>query len=102
MIIKAIEDGIIFQFVEDTMGGGFENATNWGFVIQNKTEDVKQPRWGKVLEVGPKVKHVSVGQYIFIEKLMWTTALTIENYDTKFWKTNESHVLCTSDSFPEF
>jgi hypothetical protein len=100
MIPQAIEDGILFKFVEDTLGGGFQNATNWGFVIQNKTDDPKASRWAKVTNVGPKVKYVQVGQYILIEKLMWTAGLRF--LGDLFWKTNEKYVMCVSDVPPSF
>lgn len=102
MKAKAIEDGILFTFVEETSGGAFENATDWGFVVQSKVEDPTKPRWAKVIDVGPKVKLISKGQYILVENLMWTTSLSLNENDEKFWKTNEKHVMCVSDEYPEF
>lgn len=100
MSVRPIESGILFQFVEDTQNGSFENATDWGFVIKNRVDDPKSPRWGKVLKVGPDVEYVVEGDYILIEKLMWTSNMTYEN--VKFWKTNEEHVLIVSKEKPEF
>lgn len=100
MSVRPIESGILFKFVEETQNGGFENATDWGFVIQNKVEDPKSARWGIVSKVGPDVKHVQEGDYILVDKLMWTSAMEYEN--DKFWKTNEEHVLIMSKERPNF
>lgn len=96
--LKVIEDGILFTFVEDIAGGTFDNKTNWGFTVKQKLEDVKKPRWAKALTIGPKVRDVKEGQYILIENLQWTTALTYN--DSRFWKTNESRVMAVSDECP--
>lgn len=96
--IKAIEDGIIFKFIEDIASKTFENKTDWGFIIKDKMNDVKRPRWGQALVVGPKVKHVAVGDYILIENLQWTNRLDYK--DDKFWKTNESKVIMVSKRHP--
>lgn len=96
-----IEDGILFTFEESTLSGMFENATDWGFVVKDSTQDPKTPRWGKVIATGPKVTHIAVDQYILVESLMWTTFLTLGDGD-RFWKTNEAHVMCVSDAPPSF
>ena len=96
--VQVIEDGIIFKFVEDIANKAFEKKTEWGFVVKDKTNDVKQPRWGQALVVGPKVKHVKVGDYVLIENLQWTNGLDYKN--DKFWKTNESKVMLVSEEQP--
>lgn len=96
--LSTIDDGILFKFVEDIVGGQFNNRTEWGLIIKDKIDDVKRPRWAKVLVTGPKVKYVTKGQYILIENLRWTNALEYGN--EKFWKTNESEVIMVSDDEP--
>lgn len=97
--LSTIDDGILFKFLEDISGGQFNNRTEWGLIIKDKVDDVKRPRWAKVLVTGPKVKNVSIGQYILIENLRWTNAL--EYNGEKFWKTNEREVIMTSDEEPK-
>ncbi len=97
--VKVLADGVIFVFVEDIVSKTFENKTDWGFVVQDRNNDPKHPRWGKVLTVGPDVKYVSVGNYILIESLQWTSALHYE--DQKFWKTNETRVMLVSEEAPK-
>lgn len=96
--IEVLEDGIIFKFIEKISGKRFDNATDWGFTIQDKDNDMKHPRWGIVERIGPKVKHCVVGQYVLIENLQWTNALEYDG--DKFWKTNESRVIMTSEKEP--
>lgn len=96
--VKVLEDGIIFKFLEDTSSGAFQNATNWGFIVKDRDNDVQYPRWGQALTVGRKVKYVVPGDYILIENLQWTNALHYE--EDKFWKTNESKVLLVSKDKP--
>ena len=97
--VSVLEDGIISNFVENIINKAFENKTEWGFVVNDRTNDPKQPRWGKILVVGPKVQHVKVGDYVLIENLQWTSALHYK--EEKFWKTNESRVMLVSEELPQ-
>ena len=97
--INVLEDGIIFKFLENISGQSFDNKTNWGFEIKDKTDDFKRPRWAKALRLGPKVVHVKENDYILIENLQWTAGL--EYYGDKFWKTNESRVIMVSEEPPK-
>jgi len=96
--INVLEDGIIFKFIENLSNKSFDNKTQWGFVVKDKTDDFKRPRWAVAMRLGPKVRHVKVGDYILIENLQWTTGLDYK--DDKFWKTNESRVMMVSDKEP--
>lgn len=97
--ISVIEDGVIFKFVEDITNKTFENKTDWGFIVKDRNNDMKRPRWGKVCAIGPKVTQFDVGDFVLIEHLQWTSGL---NYNgDKFWKTNESRVIMTSKSEPK-
>lgn len=96
--VAVLEDGIIFKFIEKISGKRFENATDWGFTVQDKDNDMKHPRWGRVMKIGPKVKYCVEGEYILIENLQWTSGL--EYKGDKFWKTNESRVIMTSEKEP--
>lgn len=96
--LHTLEDGILFTFYEEVVKGQFDNTTSWGFVVKDKIDDVKRPRWAKVRVIGPKVKHVKVGDYVLIESLRWTNGL--EYNDSKFWKTNESELIMVSEEPP--
>ncbi len=97
--ISVLKDGIIFKFLEEITNKAFENKTDWGFMVNDRTNDPKQPRWGEILVVGPTVEHVKVGDYVLIENLQWTSALHYKG--DKFWKTNESRVMLVSETRPK-
>lgn len=89
---------ILFQFVENTRTGSFNNTTDWGFEIKKPVEDIKAPRWAKVLVVGKDVKAVKPGQYVLVEPMMWTNAFTYEN--EKYWATAEEKLIAMSEVLP--
>jgi hypothetical protein len=89
---------ILFQFVESTRGGSFNNNTDWGFEIKKPTEDVKAPRWAEAKVIGKDVTTVKTGQYIFIEPMMWTLSFEFEG--EKYWATAEDKVIGISDIRP--
>ncbi len=95
--LKPLKDSILFKFVQTTRDGYFRNETNWGFKLAGSDYDAKA-RWGQVEVVGPDVKHVKVGDYIFIEALKWTTALEVDG--ESLWRTAEPHVLGTQTTAP--
>jgi co-chaperonin GroES (HSP10) len=74
--LKALNDTII---VTDMYFG--ERKSIGGIILRN--DDTKsvgiRPRWGKVYAVGPKVKGVSVGQYICVSHGRWTRGINIED-----------------------
>lgn len=97
--VKPINDGIIFQFLEDVASGKIFSRTESGIFIAPEASDMKKCRWGKVLAIGDSVKNVNVGDYIFIENLKWTNKLKYK--DSEFWKTNEQYVLLKTDEMPK-
>ncbi len=99
--LKAINDSILFQFVEKIIGNKFQETTSSGFIImENEDKQLKSARWGKVLSVGNNVKSedIVVDEYVLIEPLMWTTHLMFNN--EKIWRTSESKILATSTECP--
>lgn len=96
--IKVIDDGILFKFVENIAHKTFENKTASGLIIKDRDNDVKHPRWVKILVIGPKVTKLKVGDYALVDSLMWTNAL--EYGGDKFWKTNERMILMRSEELP--
>lgn len=104
--IKPINTKILFQFVEDVDCVSFKTVSNSGIVlVENQSEQVKTPRWGKVLAVGDQIENeeVSVGEYILIEPLGWTNAMSLESTQAaeKFWFTQLDKIMCVSDTLPE-
>jgi hypothetical protein len=96
--VSVLEDGILFKFIETLSNKSFDNTTDWGFVVKDKTDDFKRPRWAVAEVLGPTVKHVQVGDYILIENLQWTNGL--DYLGDKFWKTNESRVMMITQEKP--
>lgn len=80
---KIIGNKFIFQFIEDITNSSFNNKTSWGFEVKNVRDDIKTPRWGKVVKVGHTVESLNVNDYVLIEPLMWTHGFEIEG--TKYW-----------------
>lgn len=97
-MFKAASNSIIFKFVQDTDNHSFENKTDWGLVLKAPTQDAGQPRWGKVVTVGPNVESVSTDDYVLVEPLMWTNFFEIEG--SKYWRTNEEKVMLISKTEP--
>lgn len=96
--IKALKDSILFTFVQNTQDGYFRQETEWGLKISGSDYDSSKSRWGLVAVAGPDCKYVKPGDYIMIEALKWTTAVTHEG--KKYWRTAEAHVEATSDTRP--
>lgn len=99
--IEPITDGILFKFCEDVVNKNFQTKTQSGLIIKRDiSNQMSENRWGVALKVGPKVKNVKPGDYIYIEKCQWTLGLHYNNSE-KFWKTNESKVIATMDIHPD-
>jgi len=102
-MIKPLRDNVLFQFLNETETslGKFKETTSFGLEIISKDADdsAKKARWGIVTNIGPEVKEVIQGDYIFIEPLMWTDFFKHEGM--KYWKTDESKVLLISKEMPE-
>lgn len=102
--IQAIHNHIVFQFNQDgkTVTSGdnrsqaFQEKTEWGFEFHNFDESTNQPRWGKVVSVGPDVTdELQPGTEILIENLKWTNHVIHNNQ--KYWRTDDTSVLAYKD-----
>lgn len=96
MNIKPLNDGIIFQFYDDSTSTRFVNRTESGIAIAIEAKDqANVDRWGVVVDIGPQVKSVAVGEAILIESGYWTPSFEVKGH--KYWKTDEQHVICSAD-----
>lgn len=96
-MLRPLTNGVFFQFTEEASTSTFVNKTKSGILIaQGKGDQANVPRWGKVTDIGPDVKDVAVGDYVLVDAGKWTVNFEIEGVRT--WKTDETHILLTSDS----
>ena len=96
MNLQPVNDGIIFQFFDDSTSDRFVNKTNTGLAIAiSATDQSNKDRWAKVISVGPDVTQVNVNEWILVESGYWTTSFILNGI--KHWKTDESHVLLSSE-----
>jgi co-chaperonin GroES (HSP10) len=98
MDISPLNADILFQFIDDLTGEALTTKTKSGLALAKDYtySEQKDPRWAKVMAVGPKVKDDGIinGEYILIEPLMWTVG--VQYKDQMVWKTDESKIMATS------
>lgn len=100
MKLQPFDNGVFFQFLEDTTNTKFANKSAGGlFISLDSTVQANVPRWGKVTHVGPKVRDVTLGEYILIEAGMWTQSFEVHE-GHKLWKTDEEKVLLATFDRP--
>jgi len=94
--IIAVNNHVIFQFVEKAISGRFVNEAHSGLLISSEdTYQTHMPRWGKVTHVGEDVTDVKVDDFIMIEPGKWTTGFIVNG--EKFWKTDETVIMARAD-----
>ena len=96
MKIKAIHNGILFQFIDKvTTKGEFEEQASAGGIIimGNFDKSASYPRSGRVINAGPDCSEIlkKPGCEVLIENLRWTPGVKCEN--EMVWKTDEEQVL---------
>lgn len=99
MKLRILGNKIIFKFVQEVTNGKFTANTDWGFQLKTHNDDAKYARWGEVIDLGPEVTDVKVGEFVLIEPLMWTTHMEIDN--VKVWGTNRDKIVAVSKSEPK-
>lgn len=99
MTLRALNNTILFQFVTETSGsqGRFSDRTSSGiFIARTSDSTQKIARWGKVTHIGPDVVGINVGEFVYIEPLMWSFGTEVDG--VKLWKTDDTKVIAvTSD-----
>lgn len=99
-MLQPLGNAIFFIFEDDTTSTKFVNKAASGILIAAGAGDQSNiPRWGTVIDVGPEVDQVKAGDYILIEPGKWTQGFQDDHMTLglRLWKTDENHVLCTSD-----
>jgi co-chaperonin GroES (HSP10) len=94
MQLHPLKNNIMFRFLDDTGGakGKFtDRKTPSGIIIPQHDNQQKQPRWGEVLAVGPEVDGINIGDFIYIETLMWSYGTEVDG--VKMWKTDDTKVI---------
>jgi co-chaperonin GroES (HSP10) len=90
--IDPVHNQILFQFVEDTTRGKFNEKSNGGILlVEDSSKQVEHCRWGTVVSTGPNVKDVVEGEVILINALMWTNGFRMT--DTDYWITSEPEII---------
>jgi hypothetical protein len=97
MAFQPIENGIFFEFVEDSSSGKFINQAASGILLNlNSTTQANIARWGKPVRLGPDVADITLDDYILVESAKWTTGFKLEN-GRQTWKTDQEAILAVSD-----
>lgn len=99
MQIEAVNNNVIFQFIDETLSSKFVNTTKSGILIPLDNTQSQIPRWGRVTHVGPDVTDIEVDDFILIEKGKWTQGFYVN--DVRYWKTDNREVLATSNETPD-
>ena len=91
MHIRAIDNSIIFKFVDAISNKSFDNKTPWGFIIKNAVFDMKTPRWGEIIATGPDVDEcLKNAKYILIQQLRWTNG--VDYAGCTYWRTDDTSI----------
>lgn len=99
--LRPLLSNIIFKFEDELASSNgikqFRETTSWGFDLRTNFDiNVKSPRWGIVVAVGPDVKEdIKEGMSILIEALKWTEGVELEGQH--YWMTNEDQILAVRE-----
>lgn len=95
MKLNPIRNHIIFEFLDKLDSQNqFTQTTETGIhIVGHFDNSAKEPRWAKVLALGPNVSDElrQPGCEILIENLRWTEGVEFEG--KKYWRTDDKQVL---------
>jgi len=94
MKLTAIKNNIIFKFVEGVNSSGeFEKTETASIIHQlaNFDESAKDPRWVKIVSVGPDCTFVKEGMQVLLPALRWTNSTKFDG--ERIWKSDETQVV---------
>lgn len=96
MRVKPLSKHFFFKFANEFAGGKFIEKSGSSIILTNQAIDTQHaPRWAEIIEVGPDVKNVEVGDIVLLDAMKWTRAIDFDNM--KFWKSDDDQVLCKVD-----
>lgn len=100
MKIRALHNRILATHIERG-----EQKTKHGIIIpdDNGKERGIRARWMQVYAVGPDIRDIIEGQWIFTEHGRWSRGMIIRNDDNQeleLWSVDPEAVLLTSDENP--
>ena len=100
MEINAIGDKVLAWMI-DAPDGEFKKATKSGILIAEKdmSEAAIRPRWFKVHAVGPKMKFVSVDDYVLVAHGRWSNGIKLTD-GKKIYQLDNDELLVVSDENP--
>lgn len=91
-MLELIKDSIIFAFEDKVVNGNFVETSASGIYLgRDKHRAVNEPRWARVVAVGPEAYDVKRGDRILIEPTMWTEGMVHDG--VTLWRTIEKHVI---------
>lgn len=96
--LEPIHNQILFQFIEDTTSGRFNQKTASGVIIvDHKNKQMDYARWIRVLAVGPDaIGDLKTGDIVLVEHLRWTNSFKLD--DDPLWITSDTDVLAVLDN----
>jgi hypothetical protein len=97
--LKALHDNILVCDMEFT---GRQLSSGIVLMSDNGKSEGIRPRWGRVYEIGPEQKDVTVGQWICVAHGRWTRGLDIEDDQgvKTIRKIDPKDILLVSDEHP--
>jgi len=96
MKLNPLNNDILFVFNDEIEQGKFVDKYGSIYLGRNQEATIKQPRWGKVIAVGPTAdKEIKPGMNIMIEALAWTKGLEYDGF--KIWRTIDTKILGIED-----
>lgn len=93
-MLRPLHKRIAFIFCDEVSGGRFNQTTESGLYIHKSVDkSLNEPRWGKVLAVGPDVEDEDIKNKndILIENLRWTEGFKHDGIQV--WFTDEKEVI---------
>lgn len=97
--LSPINLDIIFEFCDNIEDGKLKDESSV-IIVKTQMEDQRKPRMVKVLEVGPDVTNVSVGDTVYVEPLQWSVGCDLPSEVCEctelpkvVWKTDETKII---------
>lgn len=94
--IQAINNQIVFKFIEDTSRGQFNSKTAGGIImVEDGANQVENARWATVEAIGPDTDGIEVGEIVLVENLRWTSEYIVN--EQSYWNSADTEILAKWD-----